>query len=318
MRGPVLALSALLFSCGESPRRIEPSFLDPLAEAPARSLEVLGLSPEVTCRDVLAVAHDDVAERWGPPLFRSSTTYPPRGDDDPLRSAPTAWTLAAAARDAEGRVHGRACQTVDGRGDLSILLRLMPECSSFPALDLVLVMEASESTLVADIGLGESLRDRLSDALFRGDEPADTRYGVRSSPARTDPAADGSVDRARAVLDELSFEGSSELFASTLTAIQDLRDRASCRRRPALVLVASGGVEADRPAPLEVRLALMGAGPADDIPTVGVGLSDPSVALLRQVLPAEDGRSVFGALTEPALEAQLTVVRSDLLNLVDR
>lgn len=322
-----LALGAA--GCGAEPVTLELSFPDELVEAPARAVEV-AVVEGAACGELLRVRHDEL-EQVGSVRGRTRTGYPAPPELDILDEAPRGRALAVdvAVQDAAGLGISRACRAVTLSSDaptvVSIELHGLPDCPEEPTdLDLAIVLDTSTGMRNADIGLGNSLIDELSDFV--------QNMGIDGGTVRFSLVAHGHVsakelvpateDR-QVVLRQLEAlrgvqMGIAEHYAGLRVGAAHLKDRAVCGRRPAVLWVGGGPDQSSATTAQIATIEVTGTRgePFDDIYVHGVGVSDPAVSAMRVLVDRVDSAQVEGALTEDRLRNALFSAGIDLKGLI--
>lgn len=296
MRTSLFLLSSLLLSPGCGGGELELRFSDPVVEARARRVVVQAF--QGSCDAAFAVPASGVAAAVKVDGV-SAASYPAAPSE--LMPDGADALVHVAAEDEDGRVVARACGPVDGE----LVLSALPPCAGVQAVDLAVVFDASEDMAFASQNLGGAAQ------VFRGAvlEPSlfaeGSHYslflhggaGVQADLRQSaSPAALGDALEAA----ESDFAGYPTPFAAMLEASRVLRDRASCARRPVMLVVSAGPSADEEVPPAEAAFGLYAAqgDRSDDIFSFGVGLGSAVVEELRLAIPQSVGE-VRGAATGP-------------------
>ena len=329
MRRWFASLLLLTAACGQGPDTLEVVFLDELVEAPARSARVAVVT-EASCADLLEVPHDAL-EEIGRVLARQRVDYPVDPDLDVFRDAPRGRALAVdvSVADGEGLQISRACAESELPLDTSTTVRVemhgLPDCVSPPtALDLAIVLDTSSGMRTANIGLENQLVDRLKEfatnfGVTGGVEISLFTHG-HTDPEEYLPPTSDRVEVANA-LEGLRDAGSGAArhYEALALASAQLRARALCGRRPAVLWIGGGPDESATATFEEATVEVVGTRGElfDDLYVYGVGVSGDAVGALRLLTDAIETGEVEGALTQMRLAAALSNAHFRFQSLVE-
>lgn len=303
-------------ACGP-PDRILPVFENPVVEAPARQMR-LAAFVNGDCSEILSVPDSELNSVSGDRYFDRVVPYPPRDEAEPLAGAPVfrPFVLAASALDRDGLVIGRGCQVVELTEEsdtVELAMYPRPPCATPPSeTEMALVVEVSDAMFLADIAVEETLRTVIN-TFFLVEDP-NARYLLVLASDREirtlGPTSD--IQALRSEISSLQLSGPSVLHDGMVQGSRILRDRASCRAEPGLMVLAASPDQESEAIRDEVILSIRGEpdDPDDDVVSVGVGVQPPGLDALRQVLfpPAE----VFGASTAQAFRVAVQQGRETL------
>lgn len=296
MRASSSALLGLFaLGCGESGPSLALEFTDPVVEARARVLLAQVLGGVTRCEPVLAVQASEVAglaggvrERESPYPGDPAQILPPDVDDAPA-------VLHVIARDADGLVVVRGCAPLAEALATGVLtLRALPLCAEAPSVvDLAVVYDASSDMTLADATFGGVASIFNAAFVQGGDFPPGSRFSLfvyGPSPVRAVINAADDIEglQTASVELEMGYGGEPDVFGGIFWSARVLRDRASCRRLPALVALAAGGTRAGAPilfADAAFSLYAAVGDPSDDIFAYGIGLSQEATADLGAAIP---------------------------------
>ena len=322
-----LAASALLMgACGQDPDVFVATFDDELVEAPVRSVEIT-VVPGAECPALLSVRHDEVSQ-VGSILTRRIAPYPVAPNSEVLRNLPRGEPLAldVAAYDYDGLQVARACEIATLDPELTttveVPMRALPACTlTAGALDLVLILDASVAMRDANTALGGELIDRLQAFVASGFPPG-SRVSLflhgASPPVEVVPPTGDLATLSEALWDARdAFGGEARHYEAISLAAGQQRARATCARRPALLVVAAGPDSGAAGAFENAQIAIVATrgDTTDDIHTLGIAVSTDGRAALDDLIHPDFGQ-VRGALTGSGLGEALRTSRSQLLGLV--
>lgn len=305
---PLLLLSGVLglSSCGSDAVEVNLFFGDELIEAPAREVEVVGLSAG-DCETLLSLPHAE-AMSAGTVLFTTKTRWPVRPDSEIFADIPPGQeiTLLVAAYDSEGVLIARGCQIVNiGGGERTDMqLHALPMCTEGPSvLDVTILLDTSTKMEIVDPEL-QHLEVLVPRLIETQEYPAGTTWSIV-----TYGNADGVVEvlpptpnleavRSAVTTLRMTHNGPARLWDGVFRSTAIQRSRAVCGRRPAMVIIA-GSIDAGSQRLFEdASIGILAArgDENDDIFTYGIALDQDTYEELADLIPEGYGE-VTGAPT---------------------
>jgi hypothetical protein len=321
---PILTLG--LAACGGNSVTLQATFPDELLEAPARTVDIVAVVGG-DCEQLLTVPHDEISS-LAMIHTRRQTAYPIDPDSNILEGVPSGIGVALdiAAYDDVPQQIARNCQVVviSASEDTEIKVPMLglPECAKDPnSLDLVILLDASLRTSVADVGMENLLIDRLKSFVNAGFGAGTTMTLISHGPtepmtavARTeDPALiSAGLDSLRTGYGGMGLPYAALTYSSTL-----LRTRAVCGYRPVILMVQS---DTDPGLPGAFQEAVIGlfsdqTNPNDDIFVAAITLTGDASSAVGQLL-GDDFGEIFGASTLLALNNALGAARLRIQGLI--
>lgn len=314
----IASLTLLLLGCGGDPDILKLNFIDALVEAPARSVRVAAVT-DASCQRLLTVPHeqlDDVATV----ILRRSAPYPVNPKEDVLEGLPRDQSLAidVSVLDATSTQITRACvddvQLQSSQSTVEVEVHGLARCAErAKSLDLALVLDTSLGMRAANIGVENQLIASLQTFVENMGVPGgEVRFSIITH-GHTEPSEwlAPTTDREAVVaaLEALrdTAGGTALHFEGLEVGAKQLRARAVCGRRPALLWIGGGS---DESSPQAFQLATIGVvatrgEPFDDIFIFGFGISENAVGAMRDLADDVDLATVEGALSAAALRETL-------------
>lgn len=309
----LLGLGVVIVGCS-APVELRVDFQDPVVEARARGL-VSQVVFGPTCGDLFERTTPEVSG-LASLLGQRSVEVPFRPDDAlPELAAPPGAELHVAARDGDGRVFARGCAAFDAnQASIALPLYGLPPCALEPrALDLAVVFDGSSEMGRAQSSFGDVAEVFRSRFVEIADFPPGSRFSLIAhgdGAASVEFSEESSASALADAVDRLAdggYTGASDGFAAIARAARELRDRATCIRRPVMLVVAAGDtletVEAVA-ADAAVSLYAVPGERIDDVFTYAVALSPEALEDLLGVVPDSVGE-VRETQTRATLESTL-------------
>ncbi len=323
-------LLLLQSGCGSDPDILKINFLDELVEAPARAIRI-AVTADATCQTLLEVPHEQI-EGLSSVIKRSSAPYPVDPKQAPLAGLPRDQSLSIdiSVLDAGSTQITRACID-DARlapnkpTTLNVEMHGMARCAGSPkSLDLALVLDTSLGMRAANAGVENQLIDTVQTFVQDMGVPGgDVRFSIITH-GHTEPSEwlAPTTDRQAVIAALESLRdvagGTARHFEGLRVGAKQLRARAVCGRRPALMWIGGGRDESSPQAFQLATIAVVGTrGESfDDIFIFGFGISEDAVAAMQLLVDDVNLATVQGALSVPALRQSLFDAHQTLQSLL--
>ncbi len=289
-------------------------FGDELIEAPAREVEVLGLTGS-TCDTLLSLPHSE-ATSAAALLFSHKSRWPVRPDSEVFADIPPGQEimLLVAAYDSEGTLIGRGCQLVslDGGERTDIQLHALPQCGFVAGvLDVTIVLDTSTKMEIVDPEL-QHLDHLVPKVIEEPAFPAGTTWSIftygnaNGVSEYLAPTSDLAAIKAAVLALRSTHDGPARLWDGIYRATAVQRARALCGRKPAMFILG-GSIDAGSQRLFEdasIGLFASRGDFSDDIYAYGVALDGVTYDELAALIPEGSG-DVRGAGTAFLREVEL-------------